>query len=137
MFRFKKIPERESAKEVLERLKSEEKGVVSRAASLNTGPNGITYLNIGQKKQVPTAEKSTIPEYNVDQIIRQIISLERKMREDSSNYLNLYHDLRKLEDKFLKAVEFLRVNNIQVKPEILKEITAREGVISRRGKRSV
>jgi len=131
MLKFKKIPERESTKEVLERLKSQEKK--QTVAEIR---DGVPYLNIAPQKNI-NAERSTIPEYNAEQVLRQITNLERKMKEDSSNYLNLFYDLRKLEDKFLKAVDFIKANNIQVKADTLKEIESREGIISRRGKRSV
>lgn len=130
MFDVKKIPNRESTREVLDRLKAEEK-----RQSVNTSE--IHYINMDPRKPVESRESQNIPEYNIEQILRQINALEKKMKEDTSNYLNLYHDLRKLEDKFLKAVEFAKVNNIQVKDNISREISAREQIISRRSKRSV
>lgn len=130
MFDVKKIPNRESTREVLDRLKAQEK-----RQSANTSE--IHYINMDPRKPVESRESQNIPEYNIEQILRQINALEKKMKEDTSNYLNLYHDLRKLEDKFLKAVEFAKVNNIQVKDNISREISAREQIISRRSKRSV
>jgi|SRR3989344_2178830 len=130
MFDAKKIPNRESTREVLDRLKSQEK-----RPSINTSE--IHYINMDPRRPIESTESQNIPEYNIEQTLRQINALEKKMKEDTSNYLNLYHDLRKLEDKFLKAVEFAKVNNIQVKDNILREISAREQIISRRSKRSV
>ena len=139
MFNFKKIQERESTRDVLDRLKSQEKKIQGSSADYNESRiGGVSILNIGANKKQETArEASTIPEYNIENILKQIISLERKMREDSSNYLNLFYDLRKLEDRFLKAVDFAKANNIQVKENLLRDIELREQVISRRGKRSV
>lgn len=122
---IKRIPDRETTKELLTRLKSQETVPPS---------SNIQYLNI--KQEAKPKEASTIPEYNIENILRQINSLEKKMQEDTRNYLNLFYDLRKLEDKFSKAVEFIKVNNIHVKDNVAKEISTRENIISRRGKKA-
>src|SRR3989344_6660631 len=119
-----RIPERETTKEILTRLKSQEKA--------QPATRDIPYLNVNHDAR--PKEASTIPEYNIENILRQINALEKKMQEDTRNYLNLFYDLRKLEDKFSKAVEFIKVNNIHVKDNIAKEIGTREGIISRRAK---
>jgi len=129
MFQTRKVSDRESTKEVLERLKSQEKKISTSSIRVDD----IPYLDLDAKRSHGNV---TIPEYNIEQIMRQITAMERRMKEDSSNYLNLFYDLRKLEGKFLNAVDFISKNNIKVKPEILKEIKAREEVISRRTKRS-
>src|SRR3989338_6052144 len=129
MFQTRKVSDRESTKEVLERLKSQEKKISTSSIRVDD----IPYLDLDAKRSHCNV---TIPEYNIEQIMRQITAMERRMKEDSSNYLNLFYDLRKLEGKFLNAVDFISKNNIKVKPEILKEIKAREEVISRRTKRS-
>lgn len=135
MFNFKKIQERETTKEVLSRLKSEEKPVnASNNNNVNVG--GVTYLNFGMdRRELPKDQGiSNISEHNIENILRQINSLEKHMKESTSNYLNLFYDLRKLEDKFIKAVEFAKANNIKVKDSIAKEITGREEIMSRRKK---
>ncbi len=135
MFNFKKIQERETTKEVLSRLKSEEKPInASNNNNVNVG--GVTYLNFGMdRKELPKDQGiSNISEHNIENILRQINSLEKHMKESTSNYLNLFYDLRKLEDKFIKAVEFAKANNIKVKDSIAKEITGREEIMSRRKK---
>ncbi len=126
MLDAKKIPERESTKELLTRLKAQENSVPAKT---------VQYLNI--KQEAKPKEASTIPEYNVENILRQINALEKKMQEDTQNYLNLFYDLRKLEDRLLKAVEFIKTNNINVKDSIARELDARERIIARRAKAKV
>jgi len=139
MFNFKKVPDRESTREVLSRLKDQEKGqnISQQGYETRKTIGGVAYIDMGlSKKQEPSKDLTSIPEYNIENILKQISGLERRMKENTSNYLNLYYDLRKLEDKFVKAVEFARVNNIQIKENLLREIREREQVIVRRSKRS-
>ena len=98
---------------MLERLKSQEKA------------RGYKPINIVRK--VESVPIKTIQQQKVKDIIDSIDRMEKKMKADSHNYINLYWDLLKLEKRFLAAVEELEKSNIK-SPELFSNEIERRRV---------
>ncbi len=82
-------------------------------------------------KSIPAKSEPvrTLQQHKVKDIIASIENMERKMKSDSSNYLNLYYDLIKLEKKFLEAVAEMEKGNVNT-PELFEaEISRRRAKI--------
>jgi len=86
--------------EALERLKSQEK------------PRWYKEKPIIIKKERSEPVK-TLQQHKVKEILSAIENMEKKMKQDSRNYLSMYWDLAKLEKKFLAAVEEMEKSNIK------------------------
>ena len=52
--------------------------------------------------------------------------------KDTSNYLSLFYEMKELEEKFMKNIEFIEKQNIDIGPDIKKRIEFRKNIIEKK-----
>ncbi|MEW6063041.1 MAG: hypothetical protein AB1571_01570 [Nanoarchaeota archaeon] len=102
--------------EALERLKAQE-----RPKWFKERPIVIT-----KERSEPV---KTIQQHKVKELLSSIENMEKKMKQDSKNYLGMYWDLAKLEKRFLAAVEEMERSNIKPAELFDNEIQKRKAKI--------
>lgn len=123
-FEIKKDPrKRESTFDVLNRLKSQESRTFEKREPF--------VLEKGDD-DFPTVK--TIPEGNVVNLLNKIEALEREMK-GGDNYLSLYHDLKNLEEKFMRMAEQIERHNFQISQDTKKRIILRKDKIESKNKK--
>ena len=115
---------RESTIDVLKRLKSQE---AKPSAKLEYyGPRNPLVIDKYEEIRVEPPKARNIPEQRIISIINEIDRIEKKMRDDSSNYLSWYYDLNKQEDRFLKEVDMIERQNLEISNQLKAQIEARK-----------
>ncbi len=127
----KPVDGREPTVEILKRLKEQEAKPKAKLESFSFGKKQDIIVDKPEQTTVFRERPKNIPEHNIDMLMRDIESLERKMKE-TSNYLSLFYEMKESEEKFMKNVEFLEKQNIQIGPDIKKRIEYRKGIIERK-----
>lgn len=127
----KPIEGREPTVEILKRLKEQEAKPRAKLETFSVEKRQDVIVDKPQQTTVFRERPENIPEHNIDMLMRDIESLERKMK-DTSNYLSLFYEMKELEEKFMKNVEFIEKQNIQIGPDIKKRIEYRKGIIERK-----
>lgn len=123
-FEVKNEPrKRESTLDVLNRLKSQE--------SNNFEKREPFVLERGED-DFPVVK--TIPEGNVITLLNKIEALEREMK-GGDNYLSLYHDMKNLEEKFMRMAEQIERHNFQISQDTKKRIILRKDKIESKNKK--
>jgi len=116
---IKKVEPKSRALEALKRLKNQESF-------------GNSFSRLPKVERMIYEQPKTIQQHNVQYLLERINNIEKKMKEDSGEYLNLYYDLNLLEKKFIKAVDELRKFSIKVPDLLSKEIDKRYYKISKK-----
>ena len=77
--------ERERTIDVLKRLKAQES---------KPNPEGYGYSKVVKQEPVKIVN---IPQKNVEDAMKRVEEIKKKMKQGSQNYFNLYHDLKTAE----------------------------------------
>ena len=119
--------EREKTIDVLRRLKSQES---------KPKPNFESYSSSPQKPNVVKREEPVqivnLPQRNIENLMRKIEEIEKRMKSGSSSYFNLYYDLKNAEQNFLKEVEKIKRGSFQIPETSMKRINERVSMIEKR-----
>jgi polyhydroxyalkanoate synthesis regulator phasin len=127
----KPVEGREPTSEILKRLKEQESRTKAKLESFSMGRKQDVIVDRAPQTTVFREKPKNIPEHNIDMLMRDIEALERKMK-DTSNYLALFYEMKELEEKFMKNVEFIEKQNIDIGPDIRKRVEYRKGIIERK-----
>ncbi len=115
---------RESTLDVLKRLKSQESRASAKLEYF--GPRNPVVVDKYDNVRIEVPKPRNIPEQRITSAMNDIERLEKKMRDDSSNYLSLYYDLGKAEEKFLKEVDMIERQNLEISNELKAKIEAKK-----------
>jgi polyhydroxyalkanoate synthesis regulator phasin len=126
----KAVEGREPTSEILKRLKEQESKPRAKLESFSSGKKQDIIIDRPQT-MVFRERPHNIPEHNIDILMRDIESLEKKMK-DTSNYLSLFYEMKELEEKFMKNIEFIEKQNIDIGPDIKKRIEFRKNIIEKK-----
>ena len=122
---------RSSTAEVLQKLKSQEDKPVAKLES-------FTSLEAQQKKKTITssgiapvssvAKPRNPTETEIENVMNEMDRLDHKMKKGDS-YLNLYYDMKRMEEKFLKLLSEVEHGNAEISDPILRRINAKKKFI--------
>jgi len=98
--------EREKTIDVLRRLKAQENKPVP--VDYKKPPVKEIQLNKEQVKIV------NLPQKKIETAMQKIEELRKKMKAGSSNYFNMYYDLKNAEQEFLKEAKLIKEKNFQI-----------------------
>jgi len=127
----KPVEGREPTIEILKRLKEQEAKPRAKLETFSTGKKQDVIVDKPQQTTVYRERPQNIPEHNINMLMIDIETLERKMK-DTSNYLALFYEMKELEDKFMKSLEFIEKQNIDIGSNIKKRIEYRKGIITKK-----
>ena len=94
--------ERERTIDVLKRLKAQES---------RPNPEGYSYSKVIKQEPIKIVN---IPQKNVEDAMKRVEEIKKKMKQGSQNYFSLYHDLKTAEDLFLKEANLIKSKNFQI-----------------------
>jgi len=94
--------ERERTIDVLKRLKAQES---------KPNPEGYNYPKAIKQEPIKIVN---IPQKNVEDAMKRVEEIKKKMKQGSQNYFSLYHDLKTAEDLFLKEANLIKSKNFQI-----------------------
>ena len=124
---------RSSTAEILQKLKSQEDKPIAKLES-------FTSLEAQQKKKVSInnpVSSAAIPknstETEIENIMNEMDRLDHKVRHGDS-YLNLYYDMKRMEEKFLKTVEEIERSNVDISDPVLRRINAKKKFLKNKGR---
>ncbi len=123
---------RESTLEVLRRLKSQESRPSAKLEYY--GPRNPIVVDKYDNVKIEVPKPRNIPEQRITSAMNDIERLEKKMHDDSSNYLSLYYDLGKAEEKFLKEVDMIERQNLEISNELKAKIESKKKMIMSKAK---
>lgn len=115
---------RQSTLDVLTRLKSQESKPSAKLEYF--GPRNPVVVDKYNNVKIEVPKPRNIPEQRITSAMSEIDRIEKKMRDDSSNYLSLYYDLGKAEEKFLKEVDMIERQNFEISNELKSKIESKK-----------
>ncbi len=120
----KAVKGRPSTLEVLQKLKAQEARPMAKLEYI--APSNPVVIDRYENIKIDIPKPRNIPEQKITSALNEIERIEKKMHGDSSNYLSLYYDLGKSEEKFLKEVEMVERQNLEISNEIKARIEAKK-----------
>ena len=129
-----------STAEILQKLKAQEDKHIVKLES-------FVSLEAQQKKKTVTSsssssssssaqEKATskLPiETEIEHIMNEMDRLDHKVKHGDS-YLNLYYDMKRMEEKFWKFVGEIEKSNVDISDPVLRRINAKKKYLKNKGK---
>ncbi len=126
-----------STAEILQKLKAQEEKHVVKLESFTSleaqQKKKTIYTSQSSSAQEQTAYKLPI-ETEIEHVMNEMDRLDHKVKHGDS-YLNLYYDMKRMEEKFLKTVEEIEKGNYDISDPVLRRINAKKKFIkSKSGK---
>ena len=129
-----------STAEVLQKLKAQEDKPVAKLESFvsleaqqkKKAVTSSSSLSTTSSAQEKTASKLPI-ETEIEHIMNEMDRLDHKVKHGDS-YLNLYYDMKRMEEKFWKFVEEIEKSNVDISDPVLRRINAKRKYLKSKGK---
>src|SRR3989344_1269559 len=125
---------RSSTLEILQKLKSQEDKPVAKLESFSSVDDFQRKKKASVTQPTREAQHAKDPtETEIENVMDEMERLDRRMKHGDS-YLNLYYDMKRMEEIFLKKVADIERSNIEISDVVLRRINTKKKFIKNKTK---